>query len=141
MVSVQKKTVLFICTHNAARSQMAEGLLRHLYGTRYEVYSAGTEPSMVHPYAVRVMQEIGIDIAHQKAKSITKFSGSDFDYVVTVCDRARQVCPVFPGKGVRIHKSFFDPAATQGNEQEMLTAFRRSRDELRQWIETIFKEE
>jgi arsenate reductase len=132
-----KKKVLFLCTENSARSQMAEGLLRTLYGDRYEVFSAGIEPSAVNPHAIKVMAEIGIDIGNQRSKSIEKFRGMEFDYVITVCDNARESCPFFPGKKL-IHISFKDPARIEGDEEEKLRAFREVRDEIRAWIEKYF---
>ncbi|MGC8972143.1 MAG: arsenate reductase ArsC [bacterium] len=128
-----KEKVLFICTHNSCRSQMAEGFLRHLYGDLYESYSAGLEITKVNPYAIKVMEELGIDISRQRSKSIEEFRGMIFDYVVTVCDSAKERCPFFPGKKV-IHKSFEDPAEFIGNEEEKLNVFRRVRDEIKDWI-------
>jgi arsenate reductase len=132
-----KKTVLFICFHNAARSQMAEGLLRTLYEDWYETYSAGVEPTSVNPYAVEVMKELGIDISAQQSKSIEEFHDIMFDYVVTVCDHAKETCPFFPGKTI-IHKGFTDPAEFQGSIEDTLTVFRRVRDEIQQWITMTF---
>ena len=123
--------VLILCTGNSARSQMAEGLLRHEAGNVYEVFSAGTNPSHVRPEAITVMHEVGIDISGHRSKSVDEFAGQDFDYVITVCDNAKESCPVFPAKTKRIHWSIEDPAAAQGSEEETLTAFRRARDELR----------
>lgn len=130
--------MLFICTHNAARSQMAEGLLRALHGDRYEALSAGTEPASVSPYAVRVMIEIGIDMGAHRSKSIQEFSGQQFDYVVTVCDHAKEACPYFPGGKKMIHQSFADPSALIGTEEEITEGFRRIRDEIKSWIENEF---
>jgi len=112
---------------------MAEGLLKHLYGDRYEVHSAGVYPKEVNPYAIRVMSEVGIDISKNRSKSIEEFRGEVFDLVVTVCDDARESCPFFPGKK-RIHKSFEDPALAGGSEEEILDVFRRVRDDIRDWI-------
>ncbi|MGD0007046.1 MAG: arsenate reductase ArsC [Terriglobia bacterium] len=123
--------VLILCTGNSARSQMAEGLLRHDAGNVYEVFSAGTKPSHVRPEAITVMREVGIDISGHRSKSVDEFAGQDFNYVITVCDNAKQSCPVFPAKTKRIHWSIEDPAAVQGSQGEGLTAFRRVRDELR----------
>jgi arsenate reductase len=123
--------VLILCTGNSARSQMAEGLLRHDAGKVYEVFSAGTKPSQVRPEAIAVMREVGIDISGHRSKSVDEFAGQDFDYVITVCDNAKESCPVFPAKTKRIHWSIEDPAAAQGSEEERLSAFRRVRDELR----------
>jgi arsenate reductase len=129
-----KKTVLFLCTGNSARSQMAEGLMRHLRGDEFEVYSAGVEPKSVHPKAVQAMQEIGIDISGQKSKHIDELPDREFDHIITLCDHAAQNCPVFLGKGVRHHQGFSDPAAAVGSDHEVLEAFRKVRDELKQFI-------
>lgn len=126
----EKKRVLFLCTANSARSQMAEGLLRQLAGDRFEVYSAGTNPVGVNPISIEVMKELGIDISHHTSKSLDQFLTEPFDFIITVCDRAKESCPIFPGDAVRIHWSFDDPAAVQGGEQERLRVFRRVRDEL-----------
>jgi len=130
----RKKRVLFVCTHNASRSQMAEGLLRALKGDRWEVYSAGTSPTGVHPCAVQAMAEIGIDIRGHRAKGLDAFRDVVFDEVVTVCDHAQESCPVVPGGGVRRHQGFADPSAAKGAEAEVLAVFRRVRDEIRAWI-------
>jgi len=132
------KKVLFICTHNSARSQMAEGLMRTLYPDRYEPWSAGTEPSGVNPYAVKVMAEIGIDISLHGSKSLDDFLDMKFDYVVTVCDHAKQICPFFPGGKESMHKGFEDPAAFKGSEDEKIAIFRRVRDKIRDWIVETF---
>jgi len=132
------QTVLFICTHNSARSQMAEGLLRELRGTKYIVHSAGTSPTRVQPRAVQVMNEIGVDISNHHAKSIEELSGTSFDIVVTVCDAAKETCPAFPGAGEHIHRGFEDPSAFTGTEQESLAVYRRVRDEIREWLEGRF---
>ncbi|ABG05789.1 protein tyrosine phosphatase [Rubrobacter xylanophilus DSM 9941] len=120
--------VLFLCTHNSARSQMAEGLLRHLGGDRFEAHSAGTEATGVRPEAVRAMAEIGVDISSQESKTLHRYLGEAFDYVITVCDAANEACPAFPGAGRRLHWSFEDPSAASGPEEERLAAFRRVRD-------------
>src|ERR1044071_7619477 len=127
-----KKRVLILCTGNSARSQMAEGLLRHDAGDVFEVASAGVAPTQVRPEAIQAMREVGIDISGQRSKSIDEFAGKQFDYVITVCDNANQQCPVFPGKTERIHWSIEDPAAVRGASQQRLNLFRRVRDELRQ---------
>ena len=127
----EKKRVLILCTGNSARSQMAEGLLRHDAGNRFEVASAGVEPSHVRPHAIEVMREVGIDISNHRSKSVNEFTGEDFDYVITVCDNANERCPLFPGNTKRIHWSFDDPAAAEGEEPEKLAVFRRVRDEIR----------
>ena len=113
---------------------MAECLLRHDAGDKFEVFSAGTKPSHVRPEAVAAMRELGIDISGHRSKSVDEFSGQSFDYVLTVCDNAKESCPVFPGKTVMIHRSFEDPAALQGSEEERLALFRRVRDELRRYL-------
>lgn len=126
-----RKRVLILCTGNSARSQMAEGLLRHDAGEQFDVFSAGVEPTQVRPLAIAAMQEAGIDISGQRSKSVDEFVGQEFDYVITVCDNANQQCPMFPGKTRRIHWSIEDPAAAVVNEKERLNVFRRIRDELR----------
>ena len=123
--------VLILCTGNSARSQMAEGLLRHDAANAYEVFSAGTKPTHVQPEAITVMQEVGIDISSHRSKSVDELAGRDFDYVITVCDNAKESCPIFPAKTKRIHWSIEDPGGVQGSEEERVTAFRHARDELR----------
>ncbi|MFI5322723.1 MAG: arsenate reductase ArsC [Thermodesulfobacteriota bacterium] len=130
--------IIFICTHNSARSQMAEGLLRNLYGDRFEVYSTGAEPSRVHPYAIRTMKEIGIDIKGHISKDLERFMNMDFDYVITVCDRANETCLVFPRGNKHIHKGFTDPSKFRGKDEEIMTGFRTVRDEIKCWIESEF---
>ncbi len=132
--------MLFLCTHNSARSQMAEGLLRHLAGDRFEVVSAGTEATHVRPQAIEVMGEIGIDISHQESKTLERYLGEPFDYVITVCDDANEACPVFPGAKSRLHWSLEDPASATGTEEERLEVFRSVRDEIRARIEREFVE-
>ncbi len=122
--------VLILCTGNSARSQMAEGLLRHLANGGIEFESAGTAPSRVNPLAIEAMREIGIDISGHRSKSVEEFARQSFDVVITVCDNARESCPVFSGAPERIHWSYEDPAAVQGNHDEKLAAFRRVRDDL-----------
>ena len=132
-----KARVLILCTGNSARSQMAEGLLRHLGnagGDRFEVESAGTRPSRVRPEAIAVMRELGFDISGHRSKSVDEFAGQQFDYVLTVCDNARESCPIYPGHANRLHHSFDDPAAVEGDEEERLAAFRRVRDEIRDYL-------
>ena len=128
------KRVLVLCTGNSARSQMAEGLLRHDAGDRFTVESAGTKPSTIRPEAIAVMKEIGIDITSHRSKRVEEFEGKDFDYVLTVCDSAKESCPVFFGKATRLHHSFNDPAAAGGSENERLAVFRRVRDQLRDYL-------
>jgi len=129
-----KQRVLILCTGNSARSQMAEGLLRHDAGDRFEVFSAGVEPSEVRPLAIEAMRELGIDISGQRSKSVAEFTGQEFDFVITVCDNANERCPIFPGKTQRIHWSFDDPAAANGDQAQQLNVFRRVRDEIREQL-------
>ena len=122
--------VLFLCTHNSARSQMAEGLLRARGGGAYEVFSAGTQATAVRPEAIQVMAELGIDVSGQESKLLDRYLSESFDWVVTVCDRARESCPVFPGARQSLHWDFDDPAAAGGTEERRLEVFRRVRDEI-----------
>ena len=131
---MSKKRILILCTGNSARSQMAEGLLRHDAGQLFEVHSAGTHPTQIRPEAIAVMQEIGIDISGQRSKSVDTFSGEAFDYVLTVCDAAHEICPVYPGHTRRLHHSFDDPAAVHASTEEQLEAFRRVRDKIREFL-------
>ena len=126
-----KKRVLVLCTGNSARSQMAEGLLRDLAGDRFEVFSAGTKPGRVRPEAIAAMRELGIDISGHRSKSVDEFAQQPLDYVITVCDNARESCPVYPASVQRIHWSFEDPAAVTGSEEERMKAFREIRDQIR----------
>lgn len=126
--------VLILCTGNSARSQMAEGLLKHMAGERFEVHSAGTEPSSVRPEAIAVMKEIGIDISGNRSKHVDEFDGQPFDYVLTVCDNAARNCPVWPGRARRIHHGFEDPASVPGAPEERLAAFRRVRDQIANYL-------
>ena len=128
------KTALFVCTGNRARSQMAEGLLRHLAGERFEVHSAGTQPKGLAEQTVEVMREIGVDIRGQRSKHVDTYAGQSFDYVITVCDSARQVCPLFPGGGKRIHWDVEDPLFAELRGESAAQAFRNARDELRSRI-------
>ena len=132
---IDRKRVLILCTGNSARSQMAEGLLRHLAADRFEVASAGVAPSRVRPEAIVAMRELGIDISSHRSKSVDEFQGQEFDYVITVCDNANEQCPLFPGKTRRIHWSFEDPAAAQGDESARLSVFRRVRNEISERLE------
>ena len=132
-----KKTVLILCTGNSARSQMAEGLLRHDAGDRFEVASAGTHPTRVRPESIAVMREIGIDISGHRSKSVDEFASRGFDHVLTVCDNAKENCPIYPGHGNRLHKGFEDPAAVEGSHEEKLAAFRKVRDEIRQYLREL----
>ena len=133
----EPKRVLILCTGNSARSQMAEGLLRHDGGRDFEVSSAGTRPSQVRPEAIEAMREVGIDISGHRSKSVDELADREFDCVVTVCDNAKESCPVFPGKTERIHWSFEDPAAVEGDWETRLAAFRRIRDEIRAKFRTL----
>jgi len=132
-----KKKVLFLCTHNSCRSQIAEGLLRDMAGDKFEVYSAGVEPTSVHPLAKKVMKEIGIDISGQQSKSVDDFLDKEFDYVITVCDNARQTCPFFPGNHKLLHWDVEDPAAVQVSEDEKLTVFQKVRDQIRKNLQQL----
>src|SRR3970282_1749750 len=122
---IRMKRVLFVCTGNRARSQMAEGLLRHLAGDRFEVHSAGTQPKGLAEQTVEVMREIGVDISGQRSKHVEEYAGQAFDYVITVCDSARQSCPVFPGDGERLHWGYDDPSSAAGTDEQRLAVFRR----------------
>jgi arsenate reductase (thioredoxin) len=132
-----KQRVLILCTGNSARSQMAEGLLRHDAGDRFEVFSAGTKPGQVRPEAISVMRELGIDISGHRSKHVDELAGQPFDYVLTVCDNANESCPIYPGHTNRLHRSFDDPAAVQGSEPQRLAVFRRVRDEIRDYLRTF----
>jgi arsenate reductase (thioredoxin) len=134
------KEILFICTHNSARSQIAEAITNALHGDKYRAYSAGTEPTSINPHVIKALSEIGIDASKQKSKSINKFQGKTFEYVVTVCDHAKETCPFFPGKTV-LHKSFADPSKFQGTEKQILQQIRQVRNEIRKWIEETFSQE
>lgn len=128
---MEKRRVLILCTGNSARSQMAEGLLRDVADDSFDVESAGVAPSHVRPEAVEAMREIGIDISGHRSKSVDEFVDRQFDYIITVCDNARESCPVFPGDAKRIHWSFDDPAAVEGDDEKRLDAFRSVRDKIR----------
>ena len=131
---MKQKTVLFLCTGNSARSQMAEGLMRNFRGDEFEVFSAGVEPKGVHAKAVEAMREIGVDISWQQSKHVDDLQVKEFDYIITLCDHAAQNCPIVPGRGERMHHGFSDPAAVQGSNHEVLEAFRKVRDELKLFI-------
>ena len=135
-----KERVLILCTGNSARSQIAEGLLRELSGSHFDVFSAGSKPSTVNPFAIKVMQERGIDISQHRSKHLNEFLKQQFDYVITVCDLAAETCPIFPGRAQRIHWSFPDPAAVSGSDDDKLNAFRQTRDaieaQLKHWLES-----
>lgn len=141
-LEAQKLRVLILCTGNSARSQMAEGLLRHLGGTRFEVFSAGTNPSLVRPEAIQVMGEIGIDITRQRSKSVAEFLGQSFDFVITVCDNAKEICPIFPGQAQQIHQSFTDPPPPNfGPEEYRVQIFQQVRDDLQEWLEKFIQQQ
>jgi arsenate reductase (thioredoxin) len=133
--AMNKLRALFVCTHNSARSQMAEGLLRELAGDRFEAYSAGTEATCVRPEVMEAMGELGIDISGQASKTLDLYLGESFDYVITVCDEANEACPFFPGAVERLHWSLPDPSAAQGMGEERLAVFREVRDRLRERVE------
>jgi len=152
---MNKTKVLFLCTHNSARSQIAEGLLRHFYGGRYEGFSAGSSPTQVHPLAIKVMAEIGIDISKQTSKSIEEFQNKDIDIVVTVCtSSAKVICPfcsspisgdrpeiirtTLPGAKQFFQHGFSDPSEVDGSDEEKIAAFRRTRDEMKKWVLDYF---
>jgi arsenate reductase len=134
----EKKKILILCTGNSARSQIAEGLLNHILQNEYEIYSAGTKPSIVRPEAIEALAEIGIDISRNRSKSADEFVDSDIDYVLTVCDNAKENCPYFPAKTKVIHHSFEDPAEVQGDDEMRLNAFRKIRDEIKNYFENDF---
>ena len=130
----EKPRILVLCTGNSARSQMAEGLLRHLFGDAYVIDSAGTHPSIVRPEAIAVLAELGIDISGNRSKSVDEFGGETMDYVLTVCDNAKENCPFFPAATKLVHHAFDDPSEVVGNEEKRLTAFRRIRDGIKVYI-------
>ena len=134
----ERKKVLFICTYNSARSQMAEAFLNRFHGDQYQAWSAGTKPSRVHPLAVKAMAEVGIDISGHRSKAVEEFLDKTFDLVITVCDNAREACPFFPGAHKQIHQGFEEPSSSEGSEDEQLAVFRRVRDNIRAWIAETF---
>lgn len=133
------KEILFICTHNSARSQIAEGLVNQFWNNNWKAYSAGTIKTKIKPEAIQVMAEIGIDISHHSSKTLQEFAKKQFAVVVTVCDSAREACPYFPGKKI-IHKSFPDPSNVKDNQERRLAAFRETRDLFKGWLEKLFVE-
>jgi len=135
---MKKKRVLFLCTHNSCRSQMAEGLINHDQSDRYLAVSAGTEATTVHPLAIKVLQELGIDISAHRSKGLEEFAGDRFDYVITLCGDAHERCPLFFGGVERIHVGFHDPAKDVGSTEELLAAFRQVRDEIRERLGEFF---
>ena len=140
-MNATKARVLILCVGNSARSQMAEGLLSDMAGTQFDVFSAGSKPSSVNPFAIQAMQQSGIDISGQRSKHLNEYIRQPFDYVITVCDEAAEVCPIFPGRAQRIHWSFPDPAAVIGSDQDKLAAFCQTRDaietQLKQWLAEV----
>lgn len=134
----EAKKILILCTGNSARSQMAEGLLKHITQGEYEIFSAGTKPSIVRPEAIKVLQEIGIDNSNNRSKSVDEFAELEIDYVLTVCDNAKENCPYFPAKTKLIHHSFSDPAGIEGDEETRLAAFRQVRDEIKNYLKNNF---
>lgn len=139
MRNVKKKRILFICTHNSARSQMAEGFVNFFHHDKYEAKSAGTKPTRVNPLAIRVMQEIGVDISDNRSKRLSEFDGQEFDNVITLCSDAEDICPFFPGKE-HMHRGFEDPGQAIGSDEDKLNSFRKIRDEIGRWIEETFKD-
>lgn len=133
-----KRKILFVCTHNSARSQMAEGLMNHYFGDRFQAFSAGTEATFVKPPAIKVLEQVSIDISHHRSKTVEEFRGIEFDYVVTVCDSAKENCPFFPGAKAYIHMAFRDPSNVEGTGEEKVAAFARTRDEIKQWMDKTF---
>lgn len=136
-----KKKVLFLCTANSSRSQMAEGLVNHFWGKSIESYSAGTKPSTVNPNAIAVMKEIGIDISAHRSKNLSEFDGEIFDYVITLCGNANETCPLYIGGTKKTHIGFDDPARAGGTKEEVLREFRRVRDEMNERLKEYFSRE
>ncbi len=130
----EKKSILILCTGNSARSQMAEGLLKHICQGKYDVYSAGTKPSIVRPEAIKALKELDIDISNNRSKSIDEFADKKIDFILTVCDNARENCPYFPAQTKIIHHSFEDPADTVGDEETRVEAFRKIRNEIQTYL-------
>ena len=136
-----KKRVLFLCTANSSRSQMAEGLVNHFMGDGIDAYSAGTEATSVNPNAIETMKEIGVDISRQQSKNLSVFDGHNFDYVITLCGNANETCPLYIGGTKKTHIGFDDPAKTQGAKEEILREFRRVRDEIKEKLTAFFQVE
>ncbi len=134
-----KLRTLFLCTHNSCRSQMAEALLRLRFGGTYEAFSAGTDPTQVHPHAILVMKEFGVDLSTHRSEQLEAYFGQPFDVVVTTCDAAHETCPIFPGSKRMLHHSFRDPAEAQGSVEEVLVVFRQVRDAIDAWIQQTFE--
>ena len=139
MNDMRKKRVLIICTGNSFRSQMAEGFFKHLASDMFDAYSAGIQPAKINPLAIKVMEEIGIDISRQYSKSIKEFLSRSFDYIITVCDSAKQTCPIFPGEYKKIHWDIEDPAGLQGTQEEILEKIRKIRDNIEKKIKELLK--
>jgi len=135
-----KKRSLFICTHNSARSQMAEAFLKTLFPERFEVYSAGTQPGKLNPFVVKAMVEVGMDISGNHTKSVDEFKVDKFDLVVTVCDQAKETCPYFPGAKDYLHRNFEDPSTFTGSEEEIMEKVRQVRDNIKNWVLETFGE-
>jgi len=135
-----KKRILFLCTHNSCRSQMAEGLVNHYLGDRFQAFSAGTEATRVNPLAILVLTELGIDISHHFSKTLDDFTGQQFDYVITLCGSAFEQCPLFFGGVRQVHIGFDDPSQLRGSEDDILPAFRRVRDEIREALIAYLKD-
>lgn len=133
-----KQRILFLCTHNSCRSQMAEGLTNHFLGESFQAFSAGTEATQVNPLAIKVLAELGIDSSVLRSKTLDEFAGQTFDYVVTLCGDANEKCPLFIGGVQRIHQGFNDPSQLMGREEDLLPEFRRVRNEIREWVVRYF---
>lgn len=133
-----KKSILILCTGNSARSQMAEGLLKHICADKYDIYSAGTEPSIVRPEAIEALKELALDITNNRSKSVEEFADQEMDIVLTVCDNAKETCPTFPATTKVIHKSFEDPASVEGDEETKLKAFKEVRDQINMYFADEF---
>lgn len=133
-----KKSILILCTGNSARSQMAEGLLKHMCAGKYDVYSAGTQPSEVRPEAIEALKELNLDISNNRSKSVNEFASKEIDFVLTVCNNAKQTCPHFPARTKVFHKSFKDPAEVEGDEETRLKAFKEVRDQINMFFADVF---
>jgi arsenate reductase (thioredoxin) len=140
-VTFMKKRVLFLCSANSCRSQMAEGLINHFMGDRIAAFSAGTEATSVNPLAIEMLKEIGIDISAHRSKNISEFAGQRFDYVITICGNANETCPLYIGGTKKMHIGFDDPAKAKGTKEEILREFRRVRDEIKKIMTTFFQAE
>ena len=139
MAKTQKKTILFMCTHNSSRSQMAEGLVNHFHRNRWEASSAGTSATKVNPYTIKVMKEIGVDISKQVSKDANKMFGKHFDIIATMCSEAEDECPFFIEGDEYVHKSFADPSEAKGTDEQLLKVFQKTRDDLRVWIDELLR--